>query len=77
MFERKPRATTLETLMTQRLTHCPETGKSLDGVNIRKHVQTLWPHLDATDSRFEEARRRKAKLLAEAELREAEAERKK
>jgi hypothetical protein len=54
------------------LTHCPETGRDLTGINIRKHISHLWPNLDEKDPRFELARERRALLIAEAERREAQ-----
>jgi len=61
------------TMPKERLTHCPETGRNLDGVDIRAHVDNLWPALDARDPRFVEARRRRDLLLAEAARRDADA----
>jgi len=29
-----------------RLTHCPESGISLDGISCKKRALTLWPQLD-------------------------------
>jgi hypothetical protein len=54
----------------KKLTHCPETNRDLEDVDIRAHCENLWPDLDAKDPRFEEARKRRAVLLAEAERRE-------
>lgn len=55
-----------------RLTHCPETGKSLDGINIRNHAENLWPHraLDKNNPLCAQAIERKAQLLAEADARD-------
>lgn len=55
-----------------RLTHCPETGRNLDGIDIRAHVDNLWPNIDEKDPRFGEARRRRDLLLAEHAARQAE-----
>jgi hypothetical protein len=57
----------------KKLTHCPETGRDLEGVDIRAHIQNLWPALDEKDKRFEQARERRRQLLEEAERREAHA----
>jgi len=56
-----------------RLTHCPETGRSLEGLDLRAYCNSLWPSIDEKDPRFVEARRRRDLLMAEAERREAEA----
>jgi len=61
--------------MTGPLMQCPETGRDLTGLDLRKHAAALWPNLDATDTRYEEARRRKKLLLDEAARRDLVAER--
>jgi hypothetical protein len=61
---------------TKRLTHCPETGRSLEGIDPRKHAANLWPTI-AAGKRTEgdsEAYRRYMLLTIEADLRDAEAE---
>lgn len=54
---------------------CPETGQSLEGKNLRKYAEHMWParSVDNQDPRSDEARRRKALVLKEAERRELEA----
>ncbi len=61
---------------TARLTHCPETGRSLEGIDPRKHAANLWPTIaNNTDKKPNpEAVRRYNLLIAEADLRDAEAE---
>lgn len=60
-----------------RITHCPETGVDLSTVGIRKHAEKLWPadamKAGANDPRCEDARQRKAAVLAEADARDREA----
>ena len=56
-----------------RINICPETGRSLDGLDIRAHVDHLWPQLDEKDPRFVEARKRRDALLAEAAARDLDA----
>lgn len=48
---------------------CPETGKDLTGINLRKYAENLWPAraLDNNDPRCAEAIRRKKIVLAEAD----------
>lgn len=55
-----------------RLTHCPETGKSLNGINIRNHAENLWPSrgLNVNDPKCALAIERKNALLEEAKLRD-------
>lgn len=55
-----------------RLTHCPETGKSLDGINLRNYAENNWPSrsLNPNDPRCAEAIKRKAMILEEAAARE-------
>jgi hypothetical protein len=64
--------------MSHRLTHCPETGKSLDGINIRNHAEHLWPArgLNSNDPKCAEAIKRKAALMAEADARDLDARKK-
>lgn len=51
---------------------CPETGKDLSDVNLRKYAEHLWPAkaVDNHDPRCDEARKRKAIVLAEADRRD-------
>lgn len=60
----------------KRLTHCPETGVSLENIDPRKQAYRLWPSLDANKLPNTEAGKRYRQLLDEAELRDAEAEEK-
>lgn len=59
----------------KRLTHCPETGKSLDGINLRNYAENNWPSrgLNPNDPRCAEAIKRKNLILEEANLRELDA----
>jgi len=52
------------------LTHCPETGRDLTGVDCKAHADNLWPNLHETDPRFVEARRRRDLVIAEHERRQ-------
>lgn len=54
------------------LTHCPETGKSLEGIDIRGHVNHLWPENTPNTHMSLLARERRDAMLAEAAAREAE-----
>ena len=49
---------------------CPETGKALDGVSIRKHVLALYPDNIKPDRTNEQARQRRAALLKMADEQE-------
>jgi hypothetical protein len=44
------------------LTHCPETGVSLEGLDIAAHAANLWPHHAPLGSLSVEAREREAAL---------------
>ncbi len=59
-----------------RLTTCPETGRSLEGIDPRKHAANLWPAIAEHPEKYTqtEAGKRYALLIAEADLRDAEEE---
>ena len=48
------------------LTHCPETGRSLEGLDIAAHAANLWPHSLPLGSMSVEAREREAALYRAA-----------
>lgn len=54
---------------------CPETGQSLEGRNLRKYAELTWPSksIDNQDPRCDEARKRKAIVMKEADRRDLEA----
>ncbi len=60
----------------ERLTHCPETGRSLEGIDPRKHAANLWPELHKDTHKFTttEAYKRYSALIAEADARDEEAQ---
>jgi hypothetical protein len=64
-----------EIMKEERLTHCPETGKSLDGIKLRAYAENNWPAaaLNANDPRCAEAIKRKKMILHEADLRDLDA----
>ena len=47
-------------------THCPETGKSLEGIDILAHAATLYPHGTPHGSMSAEAHEREAALYRAA-----------
>lgn len=47
-------------------THCPETGRSLDGVDPAKHAASLWPDVIPLSRMSEEALEREAALFRAA-----------
>jgi hypothetical protein len=55
-----------------RLTTCPETGRPLDGLDIRAHCEHLWPANTPPNQLSKEAKERRDALLAEAESRDTE-----
>lgn len=57
-----------------RLTHCPETGGSLDGISCAKRAANLWPSLDPNRLPETQAGRRYQSLLDEHVLRKQDAE---
>ena len=48
------------------LTHCPETGRSLEGLDIAAHAANLWPGSLPLGSLSVEAREREAALYRAA-----------
>ena len=64
--------------MPPRLTHCPETGISLEGRKLRTYAENMWPAkaLDVNNPHCAEAIRRKALVMEEAELRDMDDKRK-
>ena len=48
------------------LTHCPETGRSLEGLDIAAHAANLWPGSLPLGSMSVEAREREAALYRAA-----------
>lgn len=51
---------------------CPENGSVLDGLSIRKYVQSRYPDVIPRGGNHDLARDRKAKLLEMADQQEAE-----
>lgn len=47
-------------------THCPETGKSLEGIDPAKHAQNLWPDVVPNNRMSDEAKEREAALYRAA-----------
>lgn len=47
-------------------THCPETGKSLEGIDPIKHAHALWPDCLVASKMSPEAREREAALYRAA-----------
>jgi len=47
-------------------THCPETGKSLEGIDPAKHAQSLWPDVVPNSRMSDEAKEREASLYRAA-----------
>ena len=47
-------------------THCPETGRSLDGIDPAKHAASLWPDVIPLSRMSEEALEREAALFRAA-----------
>ena len=53
------------------LTHCPETGASLEGVDCRTRAISMWPSIEAHSIPNTEAGRRYQLLMDEHERRQA------
>lgn len=56
----------------ERITHCPETNRDLNGLDIAKHARTLWPDDQRKNYMSDEAQRRFDLLMHEHQARETE-----
>lgn len=65
-YERREILRLLAKSDTAILTHCPETGRSLEGLDIAAHAANLWPGSLPLGSLSVEAREREAALYRAA-----------
>ena len=65
-YERREILRLLAKSDTAILTHCPETGKALEGLDIAAHAANLWPGSLPLGSLSVEAREREAALYRAA-----------
>lgn len=52
---------------------CPETGRSLRGIDVRAHCSDLYPFIDPNNPLYDEARKRQKLLLDYAARQDAAA----